>query len=314
MTECGRPPGDPVLRRSVDYLLKEQILQVYGDWRFKGKKCRPGGWPFEHENDRYPDIDDSALALLALYPHENDPKLQSRVQPSIERGIEWILGMQGSDGGWGAFDRDNNRHILNEIPFADLKSLIDPSTPDVTGHVIEALGRAGQKKDSKPIGKALSFLRKTQKEDGSWFGRWGVAYIYGTGAVLSGLPFVGENMKLRYVERAAQWLKGIQNEDGGWGESCAAYDKGHYVPLGHSTPSQTAWALLGLLAFPGTDEKTLSRGIQYLLESQKKDGSWEEPEWTGTGFPRHFYLRYDYYRLYWPLMALGRYAHRKASA
>ncbi|MFH1262576.1 MAG: squalene--hopene cyclase [Pseudomonadota bacterium] len=310
MTEAARTPENPMIRRAIDYLLKEQILHVNGDWKFKAKKCRPGGWPFEHENDRYPDIDDSAYAILALLPHENDPKLSKRIEPAIDRGIEWLLGMQGSDGGWGAFDRDNNRHVLNEIPFADLKSLIDPSTPDVTGHVIEALGATGMKRSAAPIEKAVAFLRKTQKEDGSWFGRWGVAYIYGTGAVLSGLKVAGEKMDHRYIERAVRWLEEIQNDDGGWGESCAAYDKKEYVPLGNSTASQTAWALLGLLACPSASDEAIERAITYLLRTQLSDGSWEEPEWTGTGFPRHFYLRYDYYRLYWPLLALGRYARR----
>lgn len=311
LSESGQSPDQISLKHMRDWLLKKQILNVYGDWRFKAKKARPGGWPFEHENDQYPDIDDSALAILALLPYDHDAAQSKKVTRSIDRGIEWLLGMQGSDGGWGAFDRDNNRHILNQIPFADLKSLLDPSTPDVTGHVIEALGAAGYKLSEKPMQRALEFLRKTQEKDGSWFGRWGVAYVYGTGAVLSGLQMAGVNMRANHVEKALRWLESIQNQDGGWGESCQAYDKNQYVPLGYSTVSQTSWALLGLLASPLSQPKIIEQGIQFLVDTQKPDGSWEEPEWTGTGFPRHFYLRYDYYRLYFPLLALGRFASAK---
>ncbi len=310
LSEAGRRPTDSVLRKSADWLIKLQILNVEGDWKHKARPSRPGGWPFEFENDQYPDIDDSALAILALLPHEHASKPNLKVTHSIDRGIEWLLGMQGSDGGWGAFDRDNNRHILNQIPFADLKSLLDPSTPDVTGHVIEALGAAGYERHSEPIEKAIGFLKKSQEPDGSWYGRWGVAYIYGTGAVLSGLKVARENMKTAYIEKSHTWLSKIQNSDGGWGESCAAYDKGRYVPLGYSTASQTAWALIGLLACPQSSEKSIQKGVRYLLDHQKPDGSWDEPEWTGTGFPRHFYLRYDYYRIYFPLLALARYVRK----
>ena len=293
----------PALRKSVPWLLNEQILDVSGDWRFKALPGRPGGWPFEHKNDHYPDIDDTAFVILALLPYEEKRKILH----SIERGIEWLLAMQGSDGGWGAFDRDNNRQILNDIPFADLKSLLDPSTPDVTGHVLEAFGAAGVPWNSTFVQRGVRFLREKQEEDGSWFGRWGVDYVYGTGAVLSGLEIAGENMRKAYVRKASAWLKRIQNADGGWGESCESYDRGSYVPLGYSTPSQTAWALLGLLASPFGHKEAIRRGIRYLVDAQNPDGSWDEPEWTGTGFPRYFYLRYDYYRLYFPLMALGRY-------
>jgi squalene-hopene/tetraprenyl-beta-curcumene cyclase len=311
LSEAGLPADDPRLARSLEWLISLQILDVRGDWRFKAKpRTRPGGWPFEHENDQYPDIDDTALAILSLLPAEGLPKADPRVTESIHRGLEWMAGMQGSDGGWGAFDRDNNRQVLNQIPFADLKSLIDPSTPDVTGHVIEAFGRAGLGKEFEPIERAVQFLVNTQEDDGSWFGRWGVNYVYGTGAVLSGLAAVGEEMEQPYVERACVFLHRTQNPDGGWGESCASYEKGRYVPLNHSTPSQTAWALIGLMSSPHADEAALRKGIDYLLEKQKADGGWDEPEWTGTGFPRHFYLRYDYYRLYFPLLALGRFAAR----
>ncbi|MCB0308801.1 MAG: squalene--hopene cyclase [Bdellovibrionales bacterium] len=312
LQEAGLPPSEPSMQKAVNWLLEKQILHVRGDWRFKARKIRPGGWPFEHENDHYPDIDDSALAILALLPHEKQGT-SIKLTESIDRGIEWILGMQGNDGGWGAFDRDNNREILNQIPFADLKSLLDPSTPDVTGHVLEALGVAGFDLSSKPIQSALKFVMKSQKKDGSWFGRWGVNYIYGTSAILSGLAAIGENMNKAYVQKSIKWLLSVQNSDGGFGESCASYDENKFVKM-HSTASQTAWALIGLLACPSVDplHPAIKEGVRFLVEGQTKEGGWIEPEWTGTGFPKHFYLRYDYYRLYFPLLALGRFAARTA--
>ncbi|MFH1017190.1 MAG: squalene--hopene cyclase [Pseudomonadota bacterium] len=311
LLEAATPPSDARIQKAAEWLLRLQILDVRGDWRFKvHPHTRPGGWPFEYENDQYPDIDDSALAILALLPLETEEHLGPAVSKAIDRAIEWIVGMQGSDGGWGAFDRDNNRKILNQIPFADLKSLLDPSSPDVTGHVLEALGAAGCSRGAPVIDHAVQFLRRTQEQDGSWFGRWGVNYIYGTAAVLSGLKFAGENMKLAYLRRAANWLAAVQNKDGGWGESCESYDENRYVPLGHSTASQTAWALIGLMACPWSDEESIERGVEYLLARQKPDGTWDEPEWTATGFPQHFYLRYDLYRSYFPVMALGRYLVR----
>ncbi len=309
MQETGVPPTDVRVQKSVQWLLNKQITQVLGDWRFKASSnTPPGGWPFEHENDQYPDLDDTALTILALLPSEQLKKSDTHLRSAIDRGIEWMLGMQGSDGGWGAFDRDNNRQIINQIPFSDLKSLLDPSTPDVTAHVMEALGAAHFDLQSKPIQKALRFLRTTQEENGSWFGRWGVNYIYGTGAVLSALHVLGVDMNQDYIQKSRNWLLSLQNADGGWGESCASYDVNHYVPLGYSTASQTAWAILALLACPPEDATPLEEGVRYLLKNQTEDGEWKEPEWTGTGFPKHFYLRYDYYRLYFPLLALGRYA------
>lgn len=311
LQESGYPHTDRTVHNSLEWLVELQILDVQGDWRIKTPTIRPGGWPFEFENAHYPDIDDSALAILALLPSIHSATTSSKRTNAIDRGLEWLIGMQGSDGGWGAFDRDNNRQILNEIPFADLKSLLDPSTPDVTGHVIEAFGAAGFARSSEPIDRAIAFLEKTQEKDGSWYGRWGVNYIYGTGAVLSGLWIAGENMNRNHVQRAHRWLTTIQNRDGGWGESCTSYDEGRYVPLAHSTASQTAWALIGLLACPGASWQSIKCGVQWLIDHQRPDGSWDEPEWTGTGFPKYFYLRYDYYRLYFPLLALARLASRE---
>ncbi len=309
MLESGLDPNHKKIQKMQTWLLSKQILNKEGDWKFKALPTRPGGWPFEHENDQYPDLDDTALVILALLPRENASKANttSKISKSIDRGIEWMLAMQGSDGGWGAFDRDNNREILNHIPFADLKSLLDPSTPDITGHVLEALGHCGFSTSSKPIVKAIAFIKRTQEKNGSWFGRWGVNYIYGTSAVLSGLCEVKEDMNQDYILKAVRWLESIQNKDGGWGESCASYDHQCYVPLGYSTASQTAWALIALLSSSQSNKSCIEHGIDYLLKQQLQDGQWHEPEYTGTGFPRHFYLRYDFYRIYFPLLALGRY-------
>jgi squalene-hopene/tetraprenyl-beta-curcumene cyclase len=303
MTESGYSPNTERMIKARNWLVEKQITQRHGDWIHKSLKPKPGGWPFEHENDLYPDLDDTSMAILALLPHEkSDPKIST----AIERGIEWMFGMQGSDGGWGAFDRDNNKHILNEIPFADLKSLLDPSTPDITGHVLEALGQSGIHCDHPNVINAIEFLKNTQEKDGSWFGRWGVNYVYGTSAVLCGLQTVGCNMNQTWIMKAVHWLQSIQNQDGGWGESCESYDHGQYAPLYYSTPSQTAWGLLGLLSCDKSSPEIIERGIKLLLKTQNEDGSWDEPEWTATGFPSHFYLRYDYYRLYFPLLALAR--------
>jgi len=309
LQEAGVPADDARIAGAVTWLLEKQITRRTGDWRFKALPgTPPGGWPFEHENDHYPDVDDTALAILALLPSEARSPKRKEVTRAIDLGVAWILGMQGSDGGWGAFDRDNDQQILNQIPFADLKSLLDPSTPDVTAHAVEALSRAGIEASSAPMQRALRFLRRSQERDGSWSGRWGVGYIYGTSAVLCALEAAGEDMSLPYVKRAGRWIESTLNADGGWGESCASYDQNRYVTLGHSTPSQTAWGLLGLLACGRSESEAVLRSVRFLLRRQRPDGGWDEPEWTGTGFPKHFYLRYDYYRLYFPLLALARFA------
>lgn len=303
LSESGFPLDHEKIIEARDWLVSKQITECHGDWIHKSMKPKPGGWPFEHENDQYPDLDDTSLAILALLPHEKEDK---KISDAIERGIEWMLGMQGSDGGWGAFDRDNNKHILNDIPFADLKSLLDPSTPDITGHVLEALGHSGIGGDHPAVIRAIEFLKNTQEADGSWFGRWGVNYVYGTCAALCGLEAVGCNMSQTFIMKAINWLQTIQNEDGGWGETCESYDHQKYMPLYYSTPSQTAWGLLALLSCEKSSPAAIEKATQFLLKTQKEDGSWDEPEWTATGFPSHFYLRYEYYRLYFPLIALAR--------
>jgi squalene-hopene/tetraprenyl-beta-curcumene cyclase len=310
LSESGYTCESDKIVAARNWLMKKQITECHGDWIHKSLKPKPGGWPFEQENDQYPDLDDTALAILALLPHE---KHDAKISQSIERGIEWMLGMQGSDGGWGAFDRDNNKHILNDIPFADLKSLLDPSTPDITGHVLEALGHAGIGGDHPAVIRAIEFLKHTQEADGSWFGRWGVNYVYGTSAALCGLQAVGCNMTQTFIMKAVHWLQTIQNADGGWGESCESYDHQKYAPLYYSTPSQTSWGLLGLMSSPKSSPDAIERGIHWLIKNQNEDGSWDEPEWTATGFPSHFYLRYEFYRLYFPLIALSRALRCKTS-
>ncbi|MEZ4704841.1 MAG: squalene--hopene cyclase [Bdellovibrionota bacterium] len=304
LQEAGVDGSHPRMEKAAQWLLEAQILDHGGDWMLKAKDVRPGGWAFEHENHQYPDLDDTAMAILALLPWEE--KHPEMVSDRIDRAIEWVLGMQCSDGGWAAFDRDNNKKILNDIPFADLKSLLDPSTPDVTGHVLEALAHAGLSLHSPEIQDCLRYLKQAQEPNGSWFGRWGVNYIYGTCAVLCGLHAIGEDMNAPYIKKAVRWLESIQNPDGGWGESCRSYDHNTYLPLGYSTASQTAWGLLALLCCSQSHLPCIEKATQFLKQTQCEDGSWIEPEWTGTGFPSHFYLRYDYYRLYFPLLALAR--------
>ena len=215
--------------------------------------------------------------------------------------------MQCDDGGWGAFDRNNNKAILNHIPFADFNALLDPSTSDVTGRCLDFLGRIGFSKSSHHIQKAIDYLQKEQEKDGSWFGRWGANYIYGTWSVLSGLSAAGEDMNKPHIKRAVAWLKSVQNSDGGWGETIKSYDDPFLKAIGKSTSSQTAWALLGLMTADEVECDAVERGIKFLLSKQKEDGSWDEIEFTATGFPKVFYLKYHMYRNYFPLMALGRY-------
>jgi squalene-hopene/tetraprenyl-beta-curcumene cyclase len=233
-----------------------------------------------------------------------DPERKHR---AIERGLVWFLGMQGSDGGWASFDADNNRLIFNNIPFADHGALLDPSTEDLTGRGLELLGTLGCRADHPAARRALGFIRRTQAKDGSWYGRWGVNYIYGSWSVLRGLGAIGEDCAQDYMKRAVAWLLAHQNADGGWGETLASYDDPEQSGCGDSIPSQTAWALLALFAAGHADGPAVDNGIRYLIDSQKDDGAWEDPRWNGTGFPRVFYLKYHLYARYFPLWALGVY-------
>lgn len=304
LIESGMAPDHLPLQRAARYLMSRQTKTV-GDWKFSSPQAEPGGWYFQHENELYPDVDDSAVVLMALskvrIPEAAD------LQDSIKRGASWVLAMQGSDGGWGAYDKDNNRIVFNYIPFADHHALLDPSTSDLTGRCLEMLGALGYDQSHPAVAPALAFLKREQEQDGSWYGRWGVNYIYGTWSVLAGLRAIGEDLSQSYIRRAVAWLESKQNPDGGWGESCLSYAEDASIGRGDSTPSQTAWALMGLMSAGMTDSFSVARGIQYLLRHQSKDGSWEEVCHTGTGFPRVFYLRYHWYCQYFPLWALAMY-------
>lgn len=288
--------------RAMAWLFSQQI-DLPGDWSEQQPGLAAGGWAFQYENARYPDVDDTAKVLMSLF--RAGALKRPEYGEQIERAINWVLGMQSTDGGWGAFDRDNNHHYLNDIPFADHGALLDPSTADLTGRCIELLGTLGHGPDYPPIAKAIAYLKKEQEPFGGWFGRWGVNYIYGTWSVLSGLRQAGEDMDSPYVNKATQWLISCQNDDGGWGETCASYDDPSLAGSGTSTASQTAWALLGLMAAGKANHIAVAAGVRFLAE-RYQDG-WEEQQFTGTGFPRVFYLRYHGYSLFFPVWSLAVY-------
>ena len=304
LIESGLAPDHPQLVRAGEWMMDKQIT-VPGDWQVKRPDVPPGGWPFQYHNDFYPDLDDSAMVMMALAKIQGlDPESKARC---MERGLAWFVGMQGSDGGWASFDADNSRLVFNNIPFADHGALLDPSTEDLTGRGLELLGTLGHGPDHPAAQRALGFIRKTQHETGAWYGRWGVNYIYGTWSVLRGLGAIGEDCSADYVQRAIAWIEQRQNDDGGWGETLASYEDETLAGRGESIPSQTAWALLGLFAAGRTEGKAVEQGIRYLIDTQTADGSWEDPLWNGTGFPRVFYLKYHLYAKYFPLWALGVY-------
>lgn len=301
--EAGIPGDHLSVRRAVDWLVEQQITDVKGDWAINAPYLEPGGWAFQFENTLYPDVDDTSMVLISMLR----AKALEKYKQSIEKGVNWIIGMQGSDGGWGAFDIDNNRLYLNNIPFADHGALLDPSTSDLTARCIELLSLLGFSSNFPPIRNGLAFLKKEQEAFGGWYGRWGVNYIYGTWSVLMGLGQLGIKKDEPWVKKAVAWLKKRQNPDHGWGETCYTYNDPRLAGEGKSTASQTAWAILGLLAAGDLKSDELKKGIRYLIDTQNKDGVWDEEEYTGTGFPRVFYLRYHGYRHYFPLWALGSY-------
>ena len=301
LADAGVAGDHEAVLRASDWLMGEQIL-ARGDWAVRRPRLAPGGWAFEFANVNYPDVDDTAEVVLALrtvaHPSEE------RVREAIDRGLRWLEGMQSSDGGWGAFDADNCRSVVRDLPFCDFGEVIDPPSADVTAHAIEVLALLGRGQGDATR-RGVRWLLDNQEPDGSWFGRWGVNHVYGTGAAVPGLVAAGVSVRDEPIRRAVSWLEGHQNADGGWGEDARSYDDPAWIGRGPSTASQTAWALLALDA-AGERSAAVERGVQWLVETQRPDGGWDEPEFTGTGFPSDFYINYHLYRLVFPIMALGR--------
>lgn len=331
VAECGRGAADDdVVRRAVAWVLDEEIT-VKGDWSEALPHTAPGGWAFEKENDWYPDVDDTAVAIMALLHHRHLAADPQRLDGAVQRAVDWILAMQCRGGGWGAFDKDNDSAWIAKIPFCDFGEALDPPSVDVTCHVLEALGMLGRDLRDPSVARAVAYVKAEQEPDGSWFGRWGTNHIYGTGAVLPALAAVGEDMGAAYVLKAAAWVAAQQNDDGGWGESCASYVDDSQRGKGVSTASQTAWAILALLAAKTEQhDEAIRRGLAFLSTTQTADGTWDEPQYTATGFPgygigarvdlsqrfatleqgvelgRGFMINYNLYRHFFPIMALGR--------
>jgi squalene-hopene/tetraprenyl-beta-curcumene cyclase len=309
--ESGVPANDPRMVKSADWMLQKQVRKA-GDWKVKNRSGQPAGWYFEFNNEFYPDVDDTAMVCLGLSRVEHpNGRYQSE---SVQRAMDWILSMQCKNGGWASFDKDNDKMVFQHIPFADHNAMLDPPTVDITGRILEMLATYGYDQSHPAVKRAIAFIRKEQEPDGSWFGRWGVNYVYGTALVLRGLEAIGMDLHEPCIQQGAEWLRMVQNPDGGWGETCGSYDDPSTRGVGPSTSSQTAWAILGLLAANDTRSDSVARGIAYLLRTQKKDGSWDEPYFTGTGFPRVFYLMYHLYRQYFPLLAFTTYAKIMAAS
>lgn len=306
LADSGVAQDDERMVRGAEWMLKKQVRHR-GDWAVKVPQAEPAGWYFEHNNEFYPDVDDTAQVLLALNQIQtSDGRFQAE---SMDRAVRWELAMQCRNGGWASFDKNNDRMVFQYIPFADHNAMLDPATVDITGRVLEALAARGYGLDDKCVQRAIEFLRREQESDGSWFGRWGVNYIYGTMCVLRGLEAVGFDDHDAMVQQAMEWLRMVQNADGGWGETLGSYDDENLKGTGVSTASQTAWALIGLMSGGDYDSESVARGIAYLLDTQQADGGWSEIPYTGTGFPRVFYLKYHSYPWVFPLIALAKYLH-----
>ncbi len=302
MMESGDAPDSESIKGAADWLAEKQILDVAGDWAEWRPGLRPGGWPFQYANDHYPDVDDAAVVVMAL-DRAGDP----RHDETIRRGAEWIVGMQSKNGGWGSFDADNTCSYLNHIPFADHGALLDPPTADVSARCVGMLLQLGYGRDHPAVARGLEFLRREQEVDGSWYGRWGTNYIYGVWSVLSAFNAAGDDITAPHVRKAVEWLKSRQREDGGWGEDGASYWQSRRGEDKGSTASQTAWALLALMAAGEVGSDAVTRGVDHLIGAPRDGCEWDEPWHTAVGFPRVFYLRYHGYRSYFPLWALARY-------
>ena len=309
LADAQLPEFHPSLLRAVRWLLDKEV-RVPGDCYARGLDAEPSGWHFQFQNERYPDIDDTAMVLLAL--HATALRDDPGVVAATDRAVAWLLALQNSDGGWAAYDKDINNQVLTKVTFADHNAMLDPSCADITARVVEMLGVLGHRRDHPAIDRALAYLWQTQEPEGCWYGRWGVNYIYGTWQVLQGLKAIDFPMDHPSIIRACRWLESVQQADGGWGESCLSYDDPSYKGQGDPTPSQTAWAVLGLVAAGRGDGESACRGVRYLLDHQRADGTWVDPTYTGTGFPRVFYLRYHLYPVMFPAMAIAR--HRAATA
>jgi squalene-hopene/tetraprenyl-beta-curcumene cyclase len=308
LLETKDAAAEAAVARGLAWLKPLQVLDVKGDWAGEKPDVRPGGWAFQYRNDYYPDLDDTAVVVMAM----DRAKERDQYKDAIARGAEWVEGLQSRDGGWGAFDADNSYTYLNNIPFADHGALLDPPTEDVSGRCVGMLAQLGARNDNPRLKSGIEYLIKTQRADGSWWGRWGVNYIYGTWSALAGLNGAGLAPDHATMKRGADWLVAIQNPDGGWGENCDSYklDYRGYEPA-PSTASQTAWALLGLMAAGQVDHPAVPRGVNYLKATQEGDGLWSQPHYTGGGFPRVFYLNYHGYPKFFPLWALARYRNLK---
>lgn len=308
MLNAGLARDDPALKRAADWLLEREITDVKGDWSWKAPDLAPGGWAFEYWNDYYPDVDDSAVIGMML-----DRMGDEAYEPALKRTEDWIIGMQSKNGGWGAFDIDNNANWLNSIPFADHGALLDPPEVDVSARCLSFLSQRGYDRDHPTVARGIAFLKQEQEEDGSWFGRWGTNYIYGTWSALSALNMLNEDMDQPWVRKAVDWLKAGQRPDGGWGEDGATYWQERRGEVKESTASQTAWAVLGLMAGGDVDSPEVAAGIRFLTEAEREGSGWKEPWFTAVGFPRVFYLRYHGYSKFFPLWALGRYRALKTA-
>ncbi len=295
------PPSADV-GQACDWLRDRQITAVKGDWAINAPELAPGGWAFQYNNDHYPDVDDTAVVGMLLH-RQGDPEHAD----AVERARAWVIGMQSRDGGWGAFDIDNDREFLNHIPFADHGALLDPPTADVSARCLSFLAQMGHPEDAAVIARGVAYLKRQQEQDGAWFGRWGTNYIYGTWSCLSALNAVGVPHDDPMMRRGVAWLLARQRIDGGWGEACESYEGSPPGEHAESLPSQTAWALLGLMAAGICDHEAVARGVAYLTRTQQTDGEWQEQSYNAVGFPKVFYLRYHGYRLFFPLLALSRY-------